>query len=109
MVRPSCAGHVLVPFAVISLTVVLPSRNACAQIPSAGDTTSTPAAGAHDYFHSPVETVNPANGSTSIRIAVRMPEGRQLTVPFSFAYDSNGAFYIGPPPTGGAPRYETIP
>jgi RHS repeat-associated protein len=38
-----------------------------------------------------------------------MPSGRQLTVPFSFAYDSNGAFYIGPGPTGGAPRYETIP
>jgi RHS repeat-associated protein len=80
-----------------------------AQIPPAGDTTSTPAPGAHDYFHSPVETVNPANGSVSIRIPVRMPPGRQLTVPFSFAYDSNGAFYIGPPPTGGSPRYETIP
>jgi len=91
------------------ITLLFSPRLVFAQIPPAGDTTSTPASGDHDYLHSPVETVNPANGSVSIRIPVRMPPGRQLTVPFFFAYDSNGAFYIGPPPTGGAPRYETIP
>ena len=47
--------------------------------------------------------MNPANGSVSIRIPVRMPQGRQLTVPFSFAYDSNGAFYVGS--KGGEPLY----
>jgi RHS repeat-associated protein len=93
----------------ISAFLLLPS-SALSQIPPAGDTTSTPAPGEHDYFHSPVETVNPANGSVSIRIPVRMAPGRQLTVPFSFAYDSNGAFYMGPPTSGsgGSPRYETI-
>src|SRR6266568_3019584 len=80
-----------------------------AQMPPAGNTTSTPAPGGHDYFNSPVETVNPANGSVSVRIPVRVPPGRQVTVPFSFAYDSNGAFYIGPATTGGAPTYSTIP
>jgi RHS repeat-associated protein len=38
------------------------------------------------------ETVNPANGSLSLRIQVPMPKGRGLTLPFSFAYDSNGAY-----------------
>lgn len=66
-----------------------------AQIPQEADTTSTPTIGVgHDYIHAPLETVNPANGSVSIRIPVRMPAGRQLTVPFSFAYDSNGANYL---------------
>lgn len=86
---------------------LLCSSAAFAQIPNATDTTATPAPGAHDYLHSPVETVNPANGSVSIRIPVRMPQGRQLTVPFSFAYDSNGAFYIGEHPQGSAPFYLT--
>ena len=38
------------------------------------------------------ETVNPANGSLSVRVQVPVPKGRGLTLPFSFAYDSNGAF-----------------
>jgi len=92
--------------AVFCFSLLLVSRT-LAQIPSGGDTTSTPAAGAHDYFHSAVETVNPANGSTSIRIPVRMPKGRQLAVPFSFAYDSNGAFFIGGLLHGGI-GYQTI-
>ena len=67
-----------------------------AQIPSASNTTSTPVPGAgHDYIHGPVETVNPANGSISIRIPVIVPPGRGSTLPFSFAYDSNGVAYIG--------------
>jgi hypothetical protein len=42
------------------------------------------------------ETVNPANGSLSLRIAVPAPPGRELTLPFSFAYDSNGLRIIQP-------------
>lgn len=69
--------------------------SACwAQLPSAGDTTSPPVPNmGHDYIHSPVETVNPANGSVSIRVPIRMPEGRELTIPLNIAYGSNGAFY----------------
>jgi RHS repeat-associated protein len=102
-------SHTLVSLSVLIFAFLLLPSAAFPQIPPAGNTTSTPAPGDHNYFHSPVETVNPANGSVSIRIPVRMPSGRQLTLPFSFAYDSNGAFYMGPPSTGGAPRYETIP
>lgn len=66
------------------------------QLPQAGDTTSPPTPGVgHDYIHSPAETVNPANGSVSIRIPIRIPEGRELTIPLSIAYDSSGGFYIG--------------
>ena len=78
-----------------------------AQLPQAGDTTSPPTPGVgHDYIHSPVETVNPANGSVSIRIPVRIASGRELTIPFAIAYDSSGAFYYGSF-NGGTPQYLT--
>jgi len=54
------------------------------------EATSIPGAG-HDYLHMLDETVNPANGSLSVRIQGPVPKGRGLTLPFSFAYDSNGA------------------
>ena len=64
-----------------------------AQITNVTDMTSTPLPGTgHDYFKMLSETVNPANGSLSIRIGVPVPPGRGLTLPFSFAYDSNGAY-----------------
>lgn len=79
-----------------------------AQLPQAGDTTSPPTPGVgHDYIHSPVETVNPANGSVSIRIPVRIASGRELTIPFSIAYDSSGAFYYGSE-GGSAPALHTV-
>jgi RHS repeat-associated protein len=66
-----------------------------AQIPSETDTTSTPVPYAgHDYIQGMSETVNPANGSLSIRIGVPLPPSRGLTLPFGFAYDSNGAYYL---------------
>lgn len=94
---------------ILFVYVTLLAPAALAQIPSASDTTSTPAPGAHNYLGSPVETVNPANGSASIRIPVRMPPGRQLTMPFSFAYDTNGAFYMGSNPIhAGGPQYLSL-
>ena len=84
--------------AVIALVSFLLAPAAIAQLPSRSDTTSTPVPGAgHDYIHSIAETVNPANGSVSIRIPVPIPPGRHLTVPFSFAYDSNGVNYVAHP------------
>jgi RHS repeat-associated protein len=69
-----------------------------AQIPSETDVTSTPVAGVgHDYIQGPAETVNPANGSLSIRIGVPIPPSRGFSVPFNFAYDSNGAYYLATP------------
>lgn len=62
-----------------------------AQITNVTDDQSAPIPGAgHDYIKMLSETVNPANGSVSIRIAVPTPKSRGLSVPFLFAYDSNG-------------------
>ena len=81
-----------------------------AQLPQAGDTTSPPnQAAGHDYIHAPGETVNPANGLPSIRIPLRVPSGRELTIPLSIAYDSAGAFYYGSVPGSYAPHWATPP
>jgi RHS repeat-associated protein len=70
-----------------------------AQLPPVSSTTSTPIPGAgHDYLGGPAETVNPVNGSVSIRLPVIMPPSRGITLPFSFAYDSNGVNYLSLPP-----------
>jgi RHS repeat-associated protein len=74
----------------VLLTPTLP-----AQMPPSSSTTSTPVPGAgHDYLGEIAETVNPATGSTSIRLSGMMPPGRGLTLPFSFAYDSNGVNFV---------------
>jgi RHS repeat-associated protein len=70
--------------------LISPAR---AQITDVNNGTSTPIQGAgHDYLRMLNETVNPANGSVSLRIQVPVPPGRQLTLPFSFAYDSNSVY-----------------
>jgi hypothetical protein len=64
-----------------------------AHITDVNNGTSTPIQGAgHDYLKMLNETVNPANGSVSLRIQVPVPPGRRLTLPFSFAYDSNAVY-----------------
>ena len=93
----------------LALSAIFFAPGAFAQLPQAGDTTSPPTPGVgHDYIHAPEETVNPANGSVSIRIPVRMPSGRELTIPFSIAYDSAGAFYYGQTSQIPSPHYATI-
>jgi hypothetical protein len=67
-----------------------------AQIPPSSSTTSTPIPGAgHNYLGVVNETVNRANGSISIRIPVIMSPSLGITLPFSFASDSNGVNYLG--------------
>ncbi|MGH9450924.1 MAG: hypothetical protein ACRD11_10320, partial [Terriglobia bacterium] len=67
------------------------ASSAFGQITNVTDDQSTPIPGVgHDYIHMLTETVNPANGSVSLRIRVPVPKGRGLTLPFSFDYDSNG-------------------
>jgi hypothetical protein len=71
------------------LALVLP--RGYAQITGVTDATSTPIQGAgHDYIKMLNEPVNPANGSVSLRVQVPTPLGRRLSLPFAFAYDSNG-------------------
>jgi RHS repeat-associated protein len=66
-----------------------------AQILAVGDDTSTPIEGiGHDYIKTLSETVNPANGSVSLRIQANPARARGITLPFSFNYDSNGVNHI---------------
>ncbi len=74
-----------------ALITLIISSTAFGQISNVNNATSTPLPGAgHDYIQMLSETVNPANGSVSLRINVPIPPGRQLALPFAFAYDSNG-------------------
>lgn len=82
-------------YALLFLLALFFGQYSNAQIPQSTTTTATPIPGAgHDYLGGVAETVNPVNGSVSIRIPVIMPPGRGITLPFSFAYDSNGADYL---------------
>jgi RHS repeat-associated protein len=75
-----------------------------AQFSNVSDVEAAPIPGVgHDYIHMLNETVNPANGSLSVRIDVPVPQGRKLTVPFSFQYNSNGAIPITS--SGALPTY----
>jgi hypothetical protein len=92
-------GFVRLPRPLFPLTILLLlaflTPTAQAQIPPSNNTTSTPIPGAgHDYLGGLAETVNPANGSLSVRLPVIMPPSRGITLPFSFAYDSNGVNYV---------------
>ena len=61
------------------------------QLTAVTNSTSTPISGAgHDYIRLLSETVDPANGSVSLRLQAPVPPGRGLTIPFALAYDSNG-------------------
>lgn len=63
------------------------------QVSEVNNSTSTPIPGTgHDYIRMLNETVNPANGSVSLRIQVPVSPGRRLTLPFAFGYDSSGAY-----------------
>jgi RHS repeat-associated protein len=85
--------HFLLVCIVWSLALFVPTSRA--QLPIVTNTTSTPIPGAgHDYLNGPTETVNPSNGSLSIRVPVIVPPSRGFSLPFSFAYDSNGVNYL---------------
>lgn len=61
------------------------------QITTVGDAQETPIPGTpHDYVKLLSETVNPANGSLSLRLNLPVPAGRGLTLPFAITYDSSG-------------------
>jgi RHS repeat-associated protein len=75
--------------------LVLAASFVSGQVPNLSDTTSTPIPGAgHNYLHMLTETVDPSNGSVSVRIQLPVPKGRGVTLPMVLAYDSNGAHFI---------------
>ena len=66
-----------------------------AQITNVTDDQARPIPGSsHSYIHFLAETVNPANGSVSLRIQPPVAPGRKLTIPFSFGYDSSGMWHM---------------
>ena len=70
---------------------LLASSSARAQLTNATGDVSTPIPGVgHDYIHGISETVNPANGSVSLKIDIPIPPGRGITIPFSIQYNSSG-------------------
>jgi RHS repeat-associated protein len=74
---------------------LLVSSSTPGQITNVTNDQSTPVPGAgHDYVQMLNETVNPANGSVSLRFNVPVPKGRGLSIPFGFAYDSNGVRHL---------------
>src|ERR1700733_136997 len=94
--------HRLVPVSILRSLEVLAAvlftfSAAHSQITNVTDDTATPIEGAgHDYIKMVSETVNPANGSVSLRIQVPTPKGRGITMPFSFSYDSNSVHHLIP-------------
>ena len=50
----------------------------------------------HDYIKMLSETVNPANGSISLRIQWCLHRRRGISIPFSFSYDSNSVHHLIP-------------
>ena len=87
--------HFLRQFVIITSLVVLAASHSPAQVTKIDDTTSTPIPGAgHDYIHLLAETVNPANGSVSIKIGPPMPKSRGIAVPFAISYSSNGLNHL---------------
>ena len=76
--------------------VVLFSIPCWGQITNVADDQLAPIPGAgHDYIHMLTETVNPANGSMNLEIHLPVPRGRGFTLPFAFAYNSNGVHHPG--------------
>lgn len=69
-----------------------PSQSMQLPIPGAG----------HDYIQELSETVNPANGTLTIRIAFPVPRGRGITVPFQVQYNSGEPSTIVSNPINGA-------
>src|SRR5438105_3177159 len=87
---------------ILLLTLPCFATSAHAQITNVTNQTSTPIEGAgHDYIKMLNETVNPANGSVSVRTQVPTSPGRKITLPFSFSYNSSGAQHVTSNGVGG--------
>jgi len=85
-------SYLLLAFVV---TVLLASAHA--QVINLDDTTAPPTQGiGHDFIKMFNETVNPANGSLSLRIELPLPEARGLQIPVAELYNSSGVAHVIP-------------
>jgi hypothetical protein len=75
--------------------LVTPSAMLAQGVASTGATTPPTQGVGHDYIDGLQETVDPSSGQVSLRLNVPVPEGRGLTLPFAFAYDSASINYAG--------------
>jgi hypothetical protein len=74
-----------------------------AQTTQLGFSNSAPAFGhGHDYIQLMNETVNPADGSLSIRIGVPTPSARGLNFPYALTYNSSAIRSLQEPTPGNA-------
>jgi len=78
---------------VVLVTLLMgPGFSAFGQITTVTADQAPPVQGAgHDYIRLMNETVSPAAGAVNIQIDALVPNGREIGVPFAFAYDSNSA------------------
>jgi RHS repeat-associated protein len=85
-------------FAKLTLFVflILATWSACyGQMSVPAPDVARPVAGVgHDYMKMLAETVNPSNGSLSIKIDLPTPKGRGLTIPYSVVYNSGAVHHI---------------
>jgi hypothetical protein len=80
----------------ILLTSILLASSGSAQITNVTGDQAPPIEGVgHDYIHLLSETVNPGNGSISVRINLPVPVSRGFNVPFAIGYDSNASLHYG--------------
>jgi hypothetical protein len=69
---------------------------ALAQLTNVTNDQQTPIPGAGlDYIKMFNETVNPANGSVSLRIDMEPPPSRRLNFPLALLYNSSGVYHAG--------------
>jgi YD repeat-containing protein len=60
-----------------------------------GDQVTRPIPGAgHDYIHGLSETVNPENGTLSIKIDLPVPTDRGFTIPYAITYNSGEVYNV---------------
>lgn len=93
VLRQPATNWLLGKFVVMAVVLAISPTLLCAQIVNINNLTTVPTPGTgHDYIHGLNETVDPANGSLSVRIGVPTPAGRGISLKFAFAYDSNGIY-----------------
>src|SRR5690242_21261572 len=86
--------YVLAFFSLVTLFLLAQFANA--QIANVTGSVATPVEGqGHDYIRGLNESVNPANGSLSVRISLPVRKQLGATLPFSIDYDSTGMRHVG--------------
>ena len=87
--RLKLSSSLIAAFLVLPVCLVSGAQAPPPSVGAVGDNVQPPKAGiGHDYIHLMSETVNPANGSLSIRINFPAPKGRGMTPPAYAAYNS---------------------